>query len=53
MTSNKQSKEIQKVYDNYKEELSELKNKQDEILGEFRQKLEEKKLEEIRDSIKE
>lgn len=44
-------KEVNKIYQDYKHQLKALGDEQEEVLKEFREKLEEKKIDEIRKSI--
>ncbi len=43
--------EIKGIYDDYKKELKLLKEEQEEVLVKFQEKLEEKKIEEIKKSL--
>jgi len=43
--------EIEKIYQDYKNQLKLLNDEQEEVLAEFQKKLEEKKIEEIRNSL--
>jgi hypothetical protein len=47
----KRAEEIEKIYQEYMEKMSELKKEQDKILQDFLQELEKAKMEEIRSKL--